>query len=139
MLKGLALRQTFLVVNILLILLLGAVLAGTVSEFLAAPADVGPVSSPPDRDRSGEITLTGARPLEDYDLIVYNRLFGNAAFWDAVSLGCLGGSPFLIPDITGPLSKQFKLPLLANLVVTAGQNYVLMLLVVELCKLREYP
>lgn len=85
MLKGLALRQTFLAVNTLLILFLGIALAVAVSEFLAAPTDIGPVSSPPAQDRSGEVDLAGVRPLKDYDLIVKSRLFGGAARYDPSS------------------------------------------------------
>ena len=85
MLKGLALRQTFLVVNILLILLLGVVSYLTVIEFLAAPVGLGRDSSPRQGDRSDETTLAFDTPLEDYDLIVDNRLFGRAAFWDPSS------------------------------------------------------
>ena len=85
MLKGLALRQTFLAVNTLLILFLGIALAVAVSEFLAAPTDIGPVSSPPAQDRSGEVDLAGVRHLKDYDLIVKSRLFGGAARYDPSS------------------------------------------------------
>ena len=110
MLKGLALRQTFIVVNILLILALGAVLAATVSEFLATPPEVGSVSSPLIKGAPGEDALDGMRSRDRYDLITKSRLFGNAAGYDSP----LKPVPDTPPPATPPpseVTEETKLPL----------------------------
>ena len=131
MLKGLALRQTFLVVNILLILFLGAVLAVTVSEFLAAPADVGPVSSPPAQDRSGEMDLASVRHLEDYELIVKSRLFGDAAYWDPSSQRATSALTSVRPA-SDELTEETKLPLRLLGTTVSGERDPFAVAIIEL-------
>ena len=110
MLKGLALRQTFLVVNILLILSLGAVLAATISEFLETPPDLGSVSSPLIRGVSGEDELANIKPRKSYDLIVNSRLFGEAARYDPYSKPAAGTPPPATPP-PSEVTEETKLPL----------------------------
>ena len=109
MLKGLALRQTFLVVNILLILALGAVLAATIGEFLETPPDLGSVSSPLIRGVPGEDAFASIKPRERYDLVVSSRLFGEAARYDP------GAKPAATPPPVAPppseATEETKLPL----------------------------
>ena len=110
MLKGLALRQTFLVVNLLLILALGAVLAATVSEFLATPPDIGSVSSPLVRGVPVEDALPSIGPRERYKLIVSSSLFGKAAQFDPRSKPTPDPSPPATPP-PSEVTEETKLPL----------------------------
>lgn len=129
MLKGLALRQTFLAVNTLLILFLGVGLAVFVSEFLAAPTDVGPVSPPPAQNRSGEVDLAGVRPLKDYDLIVKSNLFGGAARYDPSSKP---RKKALTPtQPASELTEETKLPLKLLGTTVSGEHDTFAVAIIE--------
>ncbi|MDK1046436.1 MAG: type II secretion system protein N [Anaerolineales bacterium] len=121
MLKGLALRQTSLVVIILLMLLSGAVWTVTVIKLRAPRADLGPVSSPPERDLSGNMALADVRPLEDYDLIVNTRLFGNAARWDPSSERATRALTSAQPA-SDELTEETKLPLTLRGTSVSGER-----------------
>lgn len=129
MLKGLALRQTFLAVNTLLILFLGIALAVAVSEFLAAPTDIGPVSSPPAQDRSGEVDLAGVSPLKDYDLIVKSRLFGGAARYDPSSKSAKKAAAPKQP--ASELTEETKLPLKLLGTTVSGEHDAFAVAIIE--------
>ncbi len=120
MLKGLALRQTSVVVIVVLIVLSGVVWAVAVSKLLAPPADFGAVSSPPELGGSGDMGLAGVGPLEDYDLIVNGRLFGSAALWDPAR----ERTTFTLnaaPPVTGESTEETQLPLTLRGTTVSGE------------------
>ena len=110
MLRGLALRQTFIVANILLILALGVLVAATLREFLATPPDIGSVSSPLVRGASEDEDLGGVQPRDNYDLIVSSRLFGSAARYDPRRKPATETSPPVEPP-PSEVTEETKLPL----------------------------
>lgn len=130
MLKSLALRQTFLVVNILLIMILCALLVAMVREFLATPSQVAPVSSPPAQDRFDEIDLDSVRHYKDYEVITKNRLFGDAAFWDPSAEHATRALAAVQPS-PDELTNETKLPLKLLGTTVTGEHDVFATAIVE--------
>ena len=130
MLKVLALRQTFLVVNILLIIILFALLVATVREFFATPSQVASDFSPPVQDRSDEIDLDSVRHYKDYEVITKNRLFGDAAFWDPSAERVTRALAAVQPSYH-ELTNETKLPLKLLGKTVAGEHDLFATAIVE--------
>ena len=125
MLKGLALRQCFLLANILLIIFVGAALAVTLSEYLAPSLELGPVSSPTIHARQ-DSAFAEVRDIDGYGLIIRNGLFGKAALYDPSKK-----KPKKVPP-PKTVSQETKLPLQLLGTQVSGDDDLFAMAIIEL-------
>lgn len=120
MLKGLALRQTFMLVQILLLLGLVYVLISGIREVFSAPTGPGSVSSPSDVDALDSATFAKVLNRNDYDTILTNKLFGQASAYDKQANTSIKKKP-PVPEPT-ETAEETKLPLKLFGTTVAGRD-----------------
>lgn len=122
MLKGLALRQTFVLLNALLIIALGGIGAMATKEFLAKPINPGSVSSPTSGRAPADASARELLARADYDLILKKGLFGSAGQYDPGAKPAPKKTKPAPPPPEPETSEETKLPLKLNGTTFSGKN-----------------